>query len=179
MRYLTSMIKELSIGRQRDSLPLSLSMDESQYEQILKTGKTLLVMITVEEGDTFDDVKESAQRIRGIFQSVRNEVNAVTLLPFGHLSEFASNDNQYTEMLVDKFSRTLNNAGINTHVIPPSAANVFIAHIMLFDKFSTVRMGTTTASLKRTLMSLMRGIGKEKFFRVLSDMFTLDKEKES
>jgi len=170
MKYLTALTRDLEIARETESKPLGLALKHNDYRALLKTNNTLAVFCCIEEMDSFKDIKEVAERLFKIYSNVKDEAHTISIVPFGHLSSLATNDIEKIKQLLNKLSRSLNNKGVKTNKIEPSTANIFISNIMLFDKMSTVRYGTSEESLKQTLTALIRSFGIKKIFAVLGQI---------
>lgn len=170
MKYLTALTKDLEIARELEGKPLSLALKSKDCKTLLISKNTLAILCCIEENDSFQDIKESANRISSIYEKIQEEAKSITIVPFGHLSTIASNDISNIKILLNKLSRTLNNKGFNVKQVEPATANIFIGKIVLFDKLNTVRFGTTEQSLKNTLKALIRSFGIKKIFKTLGEI---------
>jgi len=170
MKFLTALTRDLEIAREIEGKPLSLAIKRNDYKSLLIAHNTLAVLCCIEECDTYLEIKEAANRIHNVYMNIEDEIESISIIPFGHLSAIASNDINFIKILLDKLGRSLKNKGLKVATIEPATANIFVGNIVLFDKLNTVRLGTSEQSLKSTLLALIRSFGIKKVFKIIGQI---------
>lgn len=171
MKLLTALTSEIEIAYQDSMLPfMEANFRSENFSSLLHEKNTFVVLVCIEQNDNVRDVKESAIRISNQFLNVRESASTICLIPFAHLTDQALDDIDQVDLLIDKLGRVLTNKGHKVRWIPPAKGNLFMTKWMFFDRYFSVKLGTTETSLKSSLKSLIRAHGVQKIMSTLGDL---------
>lgn len=166
MRCLTLLTNNLRLGHKEDSI-----------QDVNVPGQSLLVLLCIEQGDSDQDALALASRLGNFMNSDRPAelprlfswpLSTVTVLPFAHLSEYASNDNIHVQETLQKLERALEKYG-KVFLIEPESTQVCFADLALFDTSVTSKLTVTRQSIVNHLKALLRVFSEDTMQQALKE----------
>lgn len=170
MKFISLIAKEISVGRLRDTYPLTLPITDNEYQKLEDASNVLVALVCVEDGDTFHEAKEGAVVIISMFLKYQSDVRSILIIPFGHLSEIACYNLDAVAIVINKMKRSIVKAGYKVQAVEPHSANIILGRLLLFDKMNSVKLVSSRSSLKQTIAALVRAFGVQKFMAALGDV---------
>lgn len=132
----------------------------------------LLALITVEEADDGSDIQQVAARISTAASGAeRNrEVQEVVLIPFAHLSPFATDDRSSIVARLGRLRQLLVELGHRATLCSPGVSQKLrLLHATLIDSAATSRLSTSGNGLRHEMRALTRVFSKEVLSNALRD----------
>lgn len=158
MRVLLSFAEKIS-------LELHNSVDtidtNSSYKNIT------LSFICIEEGDKKKDSLDIAEEIKK--HSFLHKSTGVVLLPFAHLSPFATNNYSKVRSLLMIMSEYLTKWKIINHVREPAKQDVLFSEFILFDGNVSTHLRCSENALRSEIVAMKRIFGTKIIKRILEE----------
>jgi len=146
------------------SLKLNLfesSNDELQYKDIS------ISFLCIEEGDNKQDTLYIANEIEKHIN--RHKSSGVILVPFAHISPFATNNFSKVISQTSTIFDFLNSKGIKCFTRKPAMQDVLFSELLLFDANASTHLRCSENALRNEINSLKKIFGKKILIKLLME----------
>jgi hypothetical protein len=157
---------------------LTLRTAEDQDPLVAVSGTSLLLMTSVEEDDADADVIAVVKRVMKILHSAQSRPlkdhlrwppDSIVVMPFGHLSDFASTNRLHTQRILFQLSSSLRDS-IPTYLVPPSSSDTLLSDLALFDSSITTRLSSSPNSMRHVMKAWRRVFATSTIEKALHDV---------
>jgi hypothetical protein len=157
----------------------NVKMRESvSSKQIVElSGACLVILVCVEEGDEDSDVEAIYKRVTSFLNKARPNilpseiswpVQQVLLLPFAHLSEFASTNASHVSAMLEYLHKVLTPFSSVARV-STDATEALLADLALVDSVLTSRLSLSEQSVTNQFIALLRIFSYESLSTILKE----------
>lgn len=142
---------------------------------IIAPGESLLVLVCIEEGDNEKDVLAITERVQNFIKRSRPPempqqfswpLSQVIIMPFAHLSEFASHDITHIYTILKKIQCKINSF-IDSVIVKPKSTKALFADLAIFDTIITSKFSITEQGIINIMKSLLRIFSADTLQRAL------------
>ena len=158
MRVLLSFAEKISLALHNSIEP---EEQNHNYQNIT------LCFICIEEGDKKNDSLNIADEVKK--HHFLHKSTGVVLLPFAHLSPFATNNFSKVKSLLTCISNYLKESGIDSHVHEPGKQDILFSELILFDGNISTHLRCSENALRNELFAMKRIFGSKTMIKILEE----------